>query len=57
LTNEKIRDDFLVFTAGDCMDVGIRETQEQLPRCGLNTVLNNKFTRVFKLPSLKISKM
>jgi len=28
LTNEKIRDDFLVFTAGDCKDAGIRATHD-----------------------------
>jgi len=26
LTDEKVRDDFLVFAAGDCMDSGIRAT-------------------------------
>jgi len=26
LTNEKIRDDFLVFAAGDCMDAGVKAT-------------------------------
>jgi len=30
LTNEKIRDDFLVFTAGDCMDAGIRVVQSAI---------------------------
>jgi len=43
LTNEKIRDDFLVFTAGDCMDAEGRATQELLPKCGFNTVLNSQF--------------
>jgi len=28
LTNGKIREDFLVFAAGDCMDAGIRATQD-----------------------------
>jgi len=31
---------FVVFTAGDCMDAEDRATQEQLPKRGSNTVLN-----------------